>query len=477
MTSASTLVLRSFDTRNNPHKIAPNVPEIPGDQVCVLYIGGNAVKTDAASSGEHKANGLAKIVEQQITNVFTDDIPVYAVKYDFDEKDDTARNDRSRFVFRGNNPRFDKTKYIILNDKNINYKIDNEILPIFIKDKKLLSPDMVKTFFLKIYLDSNNPDNTKQLFLNKLSARLQDLGYNKKEVKKFCTEISTQISKDNTYSTEYIDDIFNKAILPRITNNGKRLPLNIAMQRIRKLNIIAHCHGAYVTHELESRAENTMRNLGYSGDEIKQILSQLLVVAHAPSQKPRKTKMHFLGFISAYDNTVATTDNYVTQYVQANKNIDTSNMIKQNIPDMKHKWLPAPAFLGGTGGNMFIIARGFTIGEHDDGGFGVSPDEHNNTQYARKPYQTDDGFILNLMARNVVRNGIKNSLSQKFTPLPDNAELIKWDDPESKQIPSFHAMEKNGQEFIGRVLTFAKNYINLLPHKNKKPILQSKENY
>ena len=58
---------------------------------------------------------------------------------------------------------------------------------------------------------------------------------------------------EETFNPLYIKDIFDNTILPRITasDGNNRLPLRQARQNIRHLNIVAHCHGAYVAVQLE----------------------------------------------------------------------------------------------------------------------------------------------------------------------------------------------------------------------------------
>lgn len=81
------------------------------------------------------------------------------------------------------------------------------------------------------------------------------------------------------YNPQYVDSLFEKAILPRISSlNGKeKLSVEEACKRIRKLNIVAHCHGAYVALKLEEKMQAKMNELGYSNEERKQIQSQMLV--------------------------------------------------------------------------------------------------------------------------------------------------------------------------------------------------------
>ena len=70
--------LRTKKTEDNPHGYV-NVGNIPNDEVCVLYLGGDGTKDDKA------ANGYAKIIENEILDTIETDVPVYSVAYNFAE--------------------------------------------------------------------------------------------------------------------------------------------------------------------------------------------------------------------------------------------------------------------------------------------------------------------------------------------------------------------------------------------------------
>ena len=473
--SSTKLILRSKQTKSNQYGIIPDVEEIPGDEVCVLYLGGNGTKTDKDSSGEQKANGNAKIIEQQVINDFPDDIPIYAVKYDFDEKDSCGDRDRYRFIFESNIPTIrnyhTKFKEIYLKKQNIKSQIKN-LIPFFLTDNKLLSLPEIETKLnlSKIYI-TDDYDNTIQEFSDKLIKALNQIGYNNNDAEVIRTKLLLNCAGNRMEYIQYIDELFKKTLLHRISNNGKRLSLHDAMQRIRKLNIVAHCHGAYVAQKLTDKAYKKMQELGYSEQEIKKILSQLLIVAHAPAYNPIKQNARFLGFVSAFDNDAFsnTPYNWVKEYIGFKRMQDQKLMMRNSETNMQHEWLKnGPIFLNHNGGNLFLIAQGFEFGQHD-GDYGAHPSEHSNTYYIKMPEQTNEGFVLNLIARNVLRNGLKNSLNQngEFVPLPKNEDLIKGTDKESKLIRPFSEMERDGQDFMRHVYKTAKYNVKLF-HKTKK---------
>ena len=69
--------LRTEQTPSNQYgwEIVDNVP---ADQVCVVYLGGDNAKTDKA------ANGYAKSIDRQLQTDFGQRIAVYSIKYEFD---------------------------------------------------------------------------------------------------------------------------------------------------------------------------------------------------------------------------------------------------------------------------------------------------------------------------------------------------------------------------------------------------------
>lgn len=106
-------------------------------------------------------------------------------------------------------------------------------------------------------------------------------------------------SAKEEYNPEYVDQLFEKVMLPRISlSNGRgRLSTEEACRRIRRLNVVAHCHGGFVALKLEDKMQKAMTELGYDAKERKQIQSQLLVVAHAPACALGVSKSQFVSFL------------------------------------------------------------------------------------------------------------------------------------------------------------------------------------
>lgn len=76
MVSDIHVYLRTAKSQDNPFGFA-EVPQIPENECCVVYLGGDGAVNNKA------ANGYAKIIENEILKPFSAQIPVYSVRYDF----------------------------------------------------------------------------------------------------------------------------------------------------------------------------------------------------------------------------------------------------------------------------------------------------------------------------------------------------------------------------------------------------------
>lgn len=475
MTSSAKVILRSKKTKttDNEYGIVPDIKEIPGDEVCVVYFGGNGTITDKA------ANGYIKPVELQVINDFLQDIPLYAIKYDFDKNDESGARRLYEYIRQGDNKsihnHYTRTRYVYINQQNIKHQINDNLISFF-KNDELLPVDKLKLEFVKIYIEDDNKE-TKEKFSGELVKALQKIGYSLRDAKIIRSKIMLNCSVNRLEQLRYIDEIFTKVMLPRISDNGQRLPLDKALKRMRKLNIVTHCFGAYVVQQIEAKTYDKMKELGYSQKEIKQILSQLLVVAHAPAYRPEKIMSHFLGFRTAIDPfDDITPDNWFRRIMKSRINKDNKYMMQNSLSVMEHEWLKkGPIFLGKKGGNLFLITQGFEL--NDGEGDVVNQKEHNHAGYKRIEKQTDEGYILNLIARNVLKNGIANSLAQNdgdFIPLPQDADLIHWSDEKSKLIRPFEDMAKDGEEFMKEIYDIALENKDTY-HQKMPKVIQEKQ--
>ena len=377
--------LRTEKTEDNPlgYKTVEN---IPNNDVCVLYLGGDGATNDKA------ANGYAKIIENEILDTLSSDVPVYSVTYNFeDNKQSISR--RLEFI-----------------------KHRTEVL---LSDKKL-------------------------------------------------DKIITKATEEE-YNPQYIDELFEKTILPRISlHKGKgRLTTDEACKRIRKLNIVAHCHGGYVAHKLEEKMQQAMSELGYNKQESKLIQSQLLIIAHAPACPLGISKSQFISFKSVYDDQIPQANNWFTAYLERRKFEERKRFYAESINNTedinKYSWFDfEPCYFPNKQGNLFMIKQKYEW-HKEEGPFLVNPDEHNDLHY-NVSNQTEPGKMMARFAQTILRNGIKNSLEQKdsFIPLPPIEKLILSDDSQinDKIMEAFAKMSENGKNFRAEVCRYALNSIS-----------------
>ena len=120
-------------------------------------------------------------------------------------------------------------------------------------------------------------------------------------------ELKHSIPKDcieETFNPLYIKDIFENTVLPRlVSEDGRtRLSLEQAKKNIRRLNIVAHCHGAYVAMQLEKLMCQKMNDLGYNKEEQSKIKSQFLILAYNPDCPKSLSQSRFISIESAGDS-------------------------------------------------------------------------------------------------------------------------------------------------------------------------------
>ena len=232
-----------------------------------------------------------------------------------------------------------------------------------------------------------------------------------------------------TYSPLYIHDIFSAAVLPRIASaDGRRLPQQQALQNIRRLNIVAHCHGGYVAMQLEKLMNEKMSELGYSPAEQKALKSQLMVLRHNPDCPKGVSELYFVGIESAGDRHNEYYNYFREWLLMAPKDFGVCYLPKQwgrtllcaqvDKAGVEHN---PPREYRKVDVNEWFENRGrisedgeFLLGEHDFMGFTPA---QNMSKGARR---------LQRFADNILYNALKNSLAQKdrFVPLPKIQSLV-----------------------------------------------------
>lgn len=443
MASAAKIILRTKKTATNKHGMA-QVAKIPSDQVCVLYLGGNLTETDRAASGN------AKIIEKEILPDVSQSVPVYSVRYSFDNDVDIEFGREYTFNKHGrsflSSPRL--RAFISLNEKNLNTEFRRKILPRLHRGGAANIRYALKNLDELYIAFDGDFDGLSQKLDAKLTSEMQKIGYGETAIKMAKRSIHSNSISADELDFEYINDIFQNAILPRISDkDGKtRLKLNDAMRRVRALNIVAHCHGAYVALKIQDKMQTKMQELGYSPAEITKVLSQMLVVTHEPSIPMGVAKSRMISFMSANDTMLAKPKNWIRQYVMARTADEADGKVDSN-------WLK-PMFLSGKNGDVFVIHNAFT----PDKLGGPRDEEHNSAHYIAVENQTKFGQLMSLIAGNIIKNGIENSLANekgRFKSLPPTRELILGGTDTCWMNGIFTIMQQNGRRFMRDVYRYA----------------------
>lgn len=239
-----------------------------------------------------------------------------------------------------------------------------------------------------------------------------------------------QACLQETFNPLYIKDIFETAILPRITSqdgNG-RLPLNQAQQNIRRLNIVAHCHGAYVATQLEKLMDEKMNELGYLPEEQQKIKSQLLVLAYNPDCPKHISKFRFISVESSQDQ-----HNEYQTYLREWLLMKPKDFGVCFIPKCFGQTLMcAKIDKSGIEGNppreikllspqeWFMQMNDINTGKEKELG------EHNFLGFEPIGNMSKGALKLQKFANNILKNAIKNSQQQSegnFIPLPNIQHL------------------------------------------------------
>lgn len=203
----------------------------------------------------------------------------------------------------------------------------------------------------------------------------------------------------------YVKEIFDKVFLPRISDeNGQRLSLSEACNKIRKINVITHCHGSKVFSQLEKIMQNKLQEIGYSKKESAQIQHELFCVAFTPLEGFRGAKSTTISFSS----------------------VDEDRFLKFSpdyAPSGFRKWMKYEAQQNGFSFGYFPKGRGNLILASS---LGEKIDSHNFLGYSPATIGLNfNGRIWTLMSENAIVNGIKNSMSGAM--LPSVEDLICGD--------------------------------------------------
>jgi len=327
--------LRTDKTEENPFGWQ-KVADIPANEVCVLFLGGDGTKTDKA------ANGYLSSVEDLLEKRgMKDKVKLYGIVYDFGD-----------YMHSG------AARLVMMNDYKHRVRLRT-------------APNV----------DSINP--------------------------------------------KYINQLFDKAIKPRIAKDNKRISTEEAIKNMRKLQIVTHCHGGYTYLKLEEKMKQEMNNLGYSQEECKQVFSQMLVLSHAPYCPLGVAEAKMISFASARDDEV----NHYNNFEKAVRKLEANGNLKFSY---------------------FTPKQGDLILAPD---LGKEVEQHNFIGYeVNQKGLTKEGKAVVAMSGNVLVEGIKNALENGN--LPDTDMLLSGGD--EKYLPLLKMMKDNGREIYQEIVKEAR---------------------
>ncbi len=226
----------------------------------------------------------------------------------------------------------------------------------------------------------------------------------------------SQTLNEDTLHPRYIDQLFKQAFLPRISDqNGQKLSTDKACRNIRKLNIVAHCHGAYTFLKLEEKMQQKMAELGYSAQDRAKIQRQLLCIAQSPYAPLGVSKSTMISFASVKDDEVSHYNNFETEIRRMSIN---SNVLFGYFPGKRGELLLVPSMGDGVDQHNFI-----------------------GYDYNQQGLSTE-GQALTIFIGNAIVNGVKHSIHDSDTPLPSTKELVCG--PNKTAQRCFEQLRENG---------------------------------
>ena len=230
--------------------------------------------------------------------------------------------------------------------------------------------------------------NTKQA----LDAQMKKYGH-----KPLHREEDLENMHADTQNPQFIKQIFDKFILPRIsTLDGRvRISATEAAKKMNKLKIVAHCFGGYASLKLEEMSLQKMSELGYTQNEQEKIQAQLQILAMNPYCPLGVQKSEMFSVISAQDREV-THNNYFEKHIR--------KMVS------KGKTVPLSYFKKDLG-NFVLVNRMYgsdnrVVSQTDD-------DEHSYFGFSILPAHSEKSQIAMTFAQNYLINGIKSALKDE----------------------------------------------------------------
>ena len=201
--------------------------------------------------------------------------------------------------------------------------------------------------------------------------------------------IAQELNEDKLHA-QYVDELFDKFFLKRLVDeNGQRLSCNQACRNMRKLTVVAHCHGAYTFLKLEEKIEEKMTQFWYLPEERLMILHELMCIAHSPYTPLGRSKATMISFLSVQDLEIWNSGEF---------------SFEMNL--MAEKGSLMLSYLPGKQGEMFLASD-----------MGNGPDNHKLLDYNTEQKDLNkNGQAILIFASNTIINSIKNSIEGQSLP-------------------------------------------------------------
>lgn len=256
-------------------------------------------------------------------------------------------------------------------------------------------------------------------YMNENDARTQLFREHRRKI-----ELKRPIDPDSV-NPAYIRKIFDAVVKPRLTDaDGTRIDGDKAADNVRKLTIVAHCHGAYTALKLEQMMQSEAELLGYDAEERRLIQKQMLVLAQSPYCPLGESRSTFISFGSAADYEV----NHYNLFEKSLRALNREKPIPLSyFPDRQ--------------GNIFLT-----------GSMGSAYEQHNFWGCHPLPEMSREGQALTALSAKILINGLRNAL--EASPRLPSVEQLAATDAASREL--FDQMTKNGKEVYKQICLLAR---------------------
>lgn len=243
--------------------------------------------------------------------------------------------------------------------------------------------------------------------------------------------------EDKTYVPQYIRELYQKIIAPRLRDeNGNRLPIQKAAQRLNMLVFTNHCHGSTVMLQMQHLMGEDMKKLGYPPKVQDYLYKQVHSVDVAPVTPIGVGKFTTYKFASFADDRVTTVHTPKVEHILKRKkeherflkNIGTPKAREaKNKPFMMNFSLFRPT----VNEIIFAVNNMYPLEIQKDKKFeGI---EHSFDSYSDKidDNRTKQGDQLSIMFHSVVNWLVKNAKknSNELSELPNIFEEQQFKEP------------------------------------------------